>query len=387
MLALWGSPFFYYATEARPYALVAGFLGATLLCWQHATESNRRMVWVVALALSVAGMMLSHFLALLYIVPFCVAEAVRFYQRRRADLAVWAVLLIPCIIPFIYSQLMTRFEASVFPSPFQASWRKIAESYYGSLKIEATPLLLVLGLVWLITPRHPEGKKPIPKIEGADLAVVAGMIGMPILVNLVLMRTHGAYFDRYALPVAFGYGLALAFFLANRTQQSVRAAIVASSVLLLFVLAFNLGPGLKQSVWARRNEVKNARTIEQVRPDLPLVAASGLTFLEMDHYSDPQTVSRLYYLTDRKLAVHYASATIFEGMPNLKEYFPIRGHVTGYWEFIAAHREFLVLGTPDYPEDWLLSALVDQGAQVRYLGNFPAQYKDTQLFLITKSGA
>jgi hypothetical protein len=341
----------------------------------------------VALALSVAAMMLSHLMALVYVVPFCLAETVRFYQRRRADLAVWAALLIPCIIPFIYGQLMTRFEASVFPPPFQASLRKIAESYYGSLKIEAIPLLLALALVWLTASHHFEGRRHTRRVQRADLAIAAGLMAIPALVNLVLMPTHGAYFDRYALPVAFGYGLAFAFLLANRTDQSARAAMVASSILLLFVLTFNLGPGRKQSVWARRNEAKNTRTIEQVRPDLPLVAASGLTFLEMDHYSDPQTVSRLYYLTDRKLAVHYASATIFEGMPTLKDCFPIRAHVTGYWDFIATHAEFLVLGTPDYPEDWLLSALIDQGAHVRYLGNFPGDYKDTQLFLIRKSGA
>ncbi len=383
MLVLWGSPFFYYATEARPYALVAGFLGATLLCWQHATEPNRKAVWVLALALSVAGMMVSHLMALVYVAPFCLAETVRFYQRRRADLAVWAALLAPCVIPFIYARLVTRFEASVFPPPFQASLRKIVESYYGSLKIEALPLLLVLALAWLIAPRGSERKRPMQRVETADLAMAAGMVAIPVLVNLVLMRTRGAYFDRYAFPVAFGYGLAVAFFLADRTKQSVRAAMATSGILLLFVLMFNLGPGLKQSVWTRRDAVKNTRTIEQMRSDLPLVAASGLTFLEMDHYTDPQTVSRLYYLTDRKLAVRYASATIFEGMPMLKGYFPIRAHVAGYRDFISAHPEFLVLGTPDYPEDWLLSALVDQGAQVRYLGAFPGQYKDAQLFLVT----
>jgi Dolichyl-phosphate-mannose-protein mannosyltransferase len=387
MLVLWGSPFFYYATEARPYALVAGFLGATLLFWQRATEPDRRIGWAVALGLSVAAMMLSHLMALAYVVPFCLAETVRFYQRRRADLAVSTALLIPCIIPFIYGHLITRFEASVFPPPFQASLRKIAESYYGSLKIESIPLLLALALAWLTAPQHFERRRHIQPVQRADLAIAAAMTAVPVLVNLVLIRTHGAYFDRYALPVAFGYALAFAILLANRTDQSARAAMVASGILLLFVLMFNLGPGRKQSVWARRNEITHTRTIEQVRPDLPLVAASGLTFLEMDHYSDPQTVSRLYYLTDRKLAVHYASATIFEGMPTLKDYFPIRAHVTGYWDFIAAHPEFLVLGTPDYPEDWLLNALIDQGAQVRYLGNFPGDYKDTQLFLIRKSGA
>ncbi len=105
-----------------------------------------------------------------------------------------------------------------------------------------------------------------------------------------------------------------------------------------------------------------------------------MTFLEMDRYADRQTVARLYYLTDHELAVRYASATIFEGMPVVKQYFPIRAHVTDFPAFISEHPVFLVLGTPDYPEDWLIRALVGRGEVVQYLGELPGPYKDSQLF-------
>jgi 4-amino-4-deoxy-L-arabinose transferase-like glycosyltransferase len=389
MLVFWANPFFYYATEARPYAVVIGFLGLSLLCWERAARPERNFAFVLLLALSVAGMMLSHMMALLYIAPFCLAEAVREYRLHKLDVGIWAALLVPCAIPFIYLRSIERFDTSIFPPVFQASAHKILEAYYGSLRVEALPLLLALLLAWLTSSRELRDEtRSGRRISAVELALAAGFLSLPALVNLALMRTHGAYFERYALPVAFGYGLAATFFVANRANLRKLPPLAASVVLLLFVIAFNVGPGLKQSVWAHRGAVGAlpGKMLDQITPQLPLVAASGLTFLEMDHYEDAATVARLYYLTDRRLAIRYAGATIFEGLSTVKNYFPIRGRVVPYQEFVAAHPVFLVLGTPAYPEDWLLRALVAMNADVRYLGELPGLYKDTQLYKVTVPG-
>jgi hypothetical protein len=197
-----------------------------------------------------------------------------------------------------------------------------------------------------------------------------------------LMRSHGAYFDRYGFPVSFGYALLCGFVLANICDFMNAPAVAASAVLLTFFAAFQLGPGRRASAWSKHQAIAQTKSIENIRTDLPLVAASGLTFLEMDHYESSRLTNRLYYLTNRGLALRYANATIFEGMPKLKDYFPIRAHVTEYSAFVENHSEFLVLGTPDYPEDWLLRALLDQGYEVRLMGNFPGLYKDSQLYKI-----
>ncbi len=387
LLTVWASPFFYYATEARPYALLMGFLGLTLLSWEYAVRPGRTILSVCLLALSVTGMMLSHMMAVLYVTPFCFAELARSYRRRRLDIPLWLSLLVPCAIPFIYVHLMSRFEASVFPPVFQASVRRIFESYYGSLRLEALPLLIAFLLALCVSPRPGRlGAQIARPITAADIALAAGLLAIPALVNVVLMRSHGAYFDRYALPVSFGYGLVIVYILAIRTNVSQFAALLFSGVLLAFVCAFNLGPGLKQSVWAHRSakapDVYH-RILRRTLPDLPLVAASGLTFLEMDHYEDPATVGRLFYLTDRQKAIQYANATIFEGLPALTKYFPIRAHVVPFSEFVAKHHRFLVLGTPDYPEDWLIRELLDTRETVQYIGNIVSPYKDAQIYEVT----
>jgi hypothetical protein len=384
MLVLWASPFFYYATEARPYALVIGFAGAALLLWRRATEPDRSLVSVCLLGLCVVGMMFSHMMGILYIAPFCLAELVREWRLHNLDIGIWVAFLLPCAIPFLFIDLTSRFESNSFPPAFQGSLHKIAEAYYGSLKLEALPLLLALMLAFSLTPPHAESEKR-SQIGPVELALAIGFILIPGMVNLALMRTHGAYFDRYALLVEFGYALVIAFLLAGRTNSNRAAPFAASCVLFVFVCAYNLGPGLKPSVWARgrADTLASSRALEQTRPDLPLVAASGMTFFEMDHYADPGTVARLYYLTDRSLAIRYANATIFEGMPGLKKYLPIRANFSAYSDFVARHRTFLVLASPDYPEDWLLRALLAAHADVRYLGEFPGPYKDKQLYQVT----
>jgi hypothetical protein len=39
-----------------------------------------------------------------------------------------------------------------------------------------------------------------------------------------------------------------------------------------------------------------------------------------------------------------------------------------------------VLGTPDYPEDWLIPKLIADKAELNFLGELPRGYKDQMLF-------
>ena len=107
----------------------------------------------------------------------------------------------------------------------------------------------------------------------------------------------------------------------------------------------------------------------------------------MDHYELPDVIERLYYLTERDAAIRYAHATIFEGLPVVRRWFPVRAKVEEYRDFVRQHDRFLVLGTPGYVEDWLLSKLKDDGAKIRLLAEMKTSYKDGSLFEVTTSGA
>ncbi len=386
MLVFWSTPFLSYATEARPYGLIFGFFGIAMLAWERAIEPDRSKASVALLALAVTGMALSHFFALFYVLPFCGAELVRWYRSRKVDLPLWASLVIPSVILFIYIRTISGYEGAVFPPAFQASPRKMAAFFYDTLSPESLILLFAISLALLVVFRREQDQTEATALmKPVELAFTAGLLAIPVIVNLALMRSHSAFFLRYGLPAVLAYGILIAFFIAMYTNSNRLAAAVASAVLLIYVAGLNLAMPAK-SIWAQRGAravSSPASPIELVRPDLPLVAASGLTFLEMDKYANPSIVSRLYYLDDLDLAVRYAHATIFEGYAKLKQYFPIRANVEPYRQFVTEHSEFLVLGTPDYPEDWLLRRLLDIHATVQYLGDFPGPYKDTQLYQVS----
>ncbi|MBV9158639.1 MAG: glycosyltransferase family 39 protein [Acidobacteriaceae bacterium] len=391
MLVFWATPFFSFSTEARPYGLIVGFFGIAMLAWDAATETRRSGFAIPMLAFAVTGMMLSHFLTVFYILPFCLAELFRWYLSRRFDLPLWAALLVPLIIPFAYLSTMKRYQAALFPPSFQASLGKVTGFFYRTLDPESLILLLALCLAMVVAFRRERrvGGSAISS-KPLDAVFSVGLLSLPLLINVVVMRSHGVAFHRYSGPTVFAYGLLFAFFLAVYTNANRLAALVASFLLLVYIAGVNLVPPAL-TVWHTwRTPTRDSLPppfIQGVRPDLPLVAASGLTFLEMDRYADPVTVSRLYYLCDRELAIHYAHATIFEGFPVLKQYFPIRANVEPYQEFVRQHPSFLVLGTPDYPEDWLLRRLMDIHAIVRYLGDFPGPYKDSQLYAVSMPGS
>ncbi len=42
-----------------------------------------------------------------------------------------------------------------------------------------------------------------------------------------------------------------------------------------------------------------------------------------------------------------------------------------------------MLGTPDYPEDWLIRELLDRHNTVQYIGNIVSPYKDSQIYEVT----
>jgi hypothetical protein len=385
---LWSTPFLYYATEARPYALVLAFFSIALLAWCARSQGRHPAASVAVLALAICGMMLSHFFAIFYILPLSLAELVRDYRARKVDFPVWASLLLPLAIPFIFLSIMARYGTMAFPQVYLATWGTILEFFYNTLSPEAWVLLPAICAGIVIALRR--GRKPDPAAVPTRLetALVVGLLVIPFAIIAALILNHGSFNNRYAIPTGLGYAMFLAFFVAMYSGSSRLAASVTSLILFGFITLTNiLHPALE--AWHHfRNPGTQIQSdaLVNIDPNLPLVAASGLTFLEMDHYAQPATVARLYYLTDRRLALRYAHATIFESFPKLKRVFPIRASVTPYPQFVSEHPRFLVLGTPDYPEDWLIKRLLDIHATLRYLGDIAGPYKDHQLYEVTMPG-
>jgi hypothetical protein len=178
--------------------------------------------------------------------------------------------------------------------------------------------------------------------------------------------------------------IGMAILLGLRLVHNHYAGYAAAAVLLVFCVRTDVLGASSSSA------AKDASALAAVRSDLPLVDASAVTFFEMNHYEKPDILSRLYFLKDRSLAMSYTHTNIFEDRgwgDKMKPDFPISANVSSYNDFIHQHREFLVLGTYDAPEEWLLRKLVDDGARLTWLGTYPLPYVDSDLYLVSQPAA
>ena len=390
-LILLGSNFGPYSFEARPYALMFGFLGIAAIGWQSAIEEGRtgRGLALLLLFIGAAGMLLSHVLALIAYGAFFFAECIRFALRRKPDWILWAVLVSPLAFCASYLPLMQNHGGGAYPIPFQASPLKVLGTY-SSIWMDVAPLLaLAMVLIVFFRAYAPEATPAhMSTLEIPEISFAIGLVCVPIEVGILFMRSHSAYFPRYGMAALFGAAILVPHFMARWKHNSPRAALTCVIVFIFGVitpgwLVFDANKYLNPSGTHLLPATALTTPYRQVEPGLPFVDASGLTFLEMNDRETPAFLSRVYYLTDEQAAIQYAHATIFEGFTNLKHDFPIRGNVTPYRQFVQQHRRFLVYGTYSYPEDWLLRKLLADGATLKFLGDFPSIYDNRELYEVT----
>ena len=382
VLLFWFSIYLKYATEARPYGLLIGFFSLSLLSYDRLIDrqfSKNRYLYLAGLLLGNAGMMLSHILAPLSIMPFGAAELIRSWQRRRIDVPVWFTILAPLGIAKLFVSNVQSFEQSYFPVIFQASFKKIPVFYLKSFFF-IWPVAIAGMIVALASSRfigQPRIKRGFSFFYLPHIAFAFALLLPPILINLVFMINHGAFWPRYCITtILLLYVLLCLVFawLSNFARSSALAVVVA----ILIV-------GIIQTAAAHR-PLRPMHRIEAIRPDLPMVDASGLAFLEMDHYESSQFLKRLYYLTDRPSAIRYVHATLFEGFGELHRYFPLRATALPYNDFIREHKHFMVFGTPGAAEDWLFQKLQDDGAKIRTVEFIQTPYRDNGIYEVTFAG-
>ena len=386
VVLLWNTTFFYYMSEDRPYALVIGFLALLVVAWRKATEPARNPIWILALLLLGFAMMGSHFMAVFVLLAFLAAEGVRAWDRKRLDLPVTLSLVAPFSIPYIYSRVIGGFGAMVFPPAFQPHRKTllvIGDLVSQDFIIFAFVLVLSLIVTTFVVTRNesypgreaPAGQLFYKSFTPAEWMLLLVLLLEPVMSIVSIARRHAAFFPRYGLPICIPIAILISSFLWWRFKG---LKIVGLITVVIGLYAFS--PGVTSIFNWPTPPVPNT-AYQLIDSDLPLVTDSGLTFVEMNHREHPAFLNRLYYLTDREDAIKYAHATLFEWeAANAFPVFQFQSTVEPLRSFEAAHKKFLVLGSYDYPENWLLRKLQADGATLLYLGSFETGYQSKQLF-------
>jgi hypothetical protein len=408
VLVLLESDAFQFSIDARPYSLLLGFLSLAMVGYQEIEgdpAGNKCSPWrhrlgLAAVVVGVAGMLLSHMFGLLGLAGLATAELWRTRIRRRIDWPVTAAILLPLLLLATYAPMFRNHGAAIYPVQFQPDGEVIFDFYVALVNRQIVALCLtVLAFLVLLGPTHLRsgipGNGPRWFFTAPEWVISIATMVAPLILIGYLMRSHGAFFPRYGLIALMGVIVLTTALLGrwtmNGDKPDGRAALLGSVILLLMSGLWLAIPQLIAE-GALIPNVKNSepRTIPcqacsetaALNPSIPLVDASGLTFIEMNHRETPSTLARVYYLTDTAASTEYAHANIFEQMPSLVASFHLQGHAVPYSGFVQQHPHFFVLGRYDYPEDWLLRKLTAEGAEMRLIGSVADGYRDTELYEI-----
>lgn len=415
VLLFWSTPYFSYATEARPYGLLLGFTAVLIAAWD-AAERNRRFT-IPLIAASATLLLLSHVFGVLSLGAVIVGELVREARRKKLDLPVLLALFLPLMATVMYRPLFHSAVAIAFPPEAAVTWGKLYYLYFSIFRWMWRPLLAIA--IILVLARKNFRDTESTQSRGLSVALTL-LFFVPLGLTLVFLRSHGAFYERYGmvavLPIVIVVPLIIRRFAANESSLPMQSFVAVGVLLLLsttlrtpiqnaaagvmkpkaaakltgLLVTSSHGPfrpwfknlPITADLLSERERAPQV-ALAHFRPDLPIVAASELTFFEMDQREPESTDHRLYYLYDRNAELQIAHRSITDGVLNAREFFPTRSNVESYESFVATHPQFLALGTYEHPGDWLFRKLQQDGYSLRIVGRI-AGYADSDIYLVSR---
>jgi hypothetical protein len=380
---LWSTMFLNYTWQDRPYALFVALVVLLVLAWEWAAETRRH--WCGVAAVTGLGMLVvgTHFMGIFILPAFVAAELARGWQKRKLDVPMLAGLVLPCIALVAYRTTFQEYGTILFPQVFQPRPGMIVPEYI--VLAGNCGIALLGGLIFLVL----EKVAPVLSASEAfpatapEVVLLLGILLEPMVALAAVARSHGGFYPRYGLPACCSIAILTVGLLWRFLRQS-RAAAVLVAAGLCVVPTWNATTAVRVAVSrADGTEADSRGGYRSVEPALPLVAASGLTYVEMNHREPLAVLRRLYFLRDTAAEIQYAHSTLFDGEDVVGKTFHFQSKVEALGDFEAAHPRFLVLGTFDYSEDWLLRKLQADGDTIRFLGRYGTTYKDKDLYEVT----
>lgn len=374
---------YYYAYEARPYGIVLGFAGLSLICWQSAVEGNYRKFSLVGLAVSVAAAVSNHYYAVLLFVPLAVGEAARSISLRRLDLPIWVAFGSGLGPLLLFMPLIAQAKTHSGTFWAQPHWRSALDFYYHLLAPALLPLvmMLVLSAVYSTTrPRSPSGPNRDSRCTPPfhEIAAALGFIAIPVVAFVLAKTVTGALTDRYALPSVIGFSILFAFAAYRLLDGRV---IIGASLVVSLLCGFMIVEVRSFRSLAEAS-LGQGKTYEFLRSDsesqLPIVVSDLVAFMSLAHYAPQDIASRVVYLADPQASFrHFGHTSVEQNILDLKPWFGLK--VEQYAPYIASQERFLVYGGI-HSGNWLLFELKPASMRIELRG----RNGNNLLFLVSR---
>jgi hypothetical protein len=383
---------FYYAYEARPYALVMGFSSLALLFWQNAIRHRKRRVAAIGLGVSLAAALACHYYAILAFVPLLTAEVVWCWRRRRFDVAVAAAFLfglapIPFMLPLI--RAAKAYAATFWATPhwsdmylyypsmlcaahqrwcharqFQDPLRSpdvASAAFTLDLLLAAIPVFLAFVVV--SRDRKETETDPAGGLSLPEWVAITGFALTPVLAVILAKTVTHAYADRYAMIAMVGLAPMLALSMAKASRNRPAAAAVAVLIALGLFLAGSAFDARRLRAETRGYDFILSFLREE-RAGMPVVITNPHIFFELSAIQEnrPSPVP-IRYLFDRDLALGYTGTDTVElGLIAFHDWAPLSME---RFDAFAAHPQPVVLFGNPTPFSWVTQELQRQNWRIR----------------------
>jgi nitrate reductase gamma subunit len=365
----------YYATEARPYGMLMGCVGLTLLAWDKADRAYGGAILAILLAIAVS----LHYLAVFVFVPFAAGEATRWIRTGRFRPALWLALLVGALPLAVYWPLLAHFK-SVYGSHF---WEtpKIADitHYYDHIVDmgigfgAGLAAVVGIGLFAILLLKRGDNPSTATTSRLEDCAVILTFLLLPIIGCLATKMVHSGFTYRYALAGVLGISMAMAY-MADWAGERAKLLLI---IFLLAVLSVR-----EVRYWAV--EARGPATVPAIPADvtksaaaagLPLVVSNLLDYLPLAYYDRDK--SHFLVLVDPSRVLHYLRTDAVDiDLLLLSRLLPL--NVQTFSAFAPQHSRFLLYSRSGDEWSWLPDRLKDDGDVVKPI----LVHQDHTLFLV-----
>jgi len=355
-----------YATEARPYSLVAACIAFGLVCYQRAPATR----WMLLLGISLALAEALHYYAIFSIAPFCAAEGAILLKTKQFRWKVWLALACSFLPLAVFWPLLMQFKAAfgahMWSPPALGNITPIYGWFFHTGAAIGIGIAAALSAVLVLALLSP-GTAPDPAAEppSHELVLALVFLALPFIGFAGTKIGHGIMVNRYVLPGVLGMAMACGYLL----QWSGSKSVAVFAVFVLFVVAFQ-----ERSFWVTHRGhltavhspaedlVRILNGLPRYR-DLPVVISDGLDYLPIAHYASPEEARRFVSVVDPAASVTYQGNDILEkSLAILRSYTLLQVH--DFPAFAAEHRTFLLYSRGG-PFDWWPNRLVREGYALR----------------------
>jgi hypothetical protein len=376
---------FYYAYEARPYALVLGFSSLALLFWQNAIRDRSRRLAAIGLGASLAAALACHYYAILTFVPLVTAQTVWCWRRRRFDVAVAAAFLlglapIAFMLPLIraakayaatfwakphWSDMYLYYQSMLCTAPQRWCHARGPDLASGAFTLDLLLAAVPVFLAFIVVSR--DRKESVPEPAGGlslpEWVAISGFALTPVLAVILAMTVTHAYADRYAMIAIVGLAPLLAVSMAKASRNKPAPAAITVLIALGLFLA-----GSASEARRLRRAIGGYDFIlsflHEERAGMPVVVTNPHMFFELsaiqENHSSPVPIR---YLFDRDRALAYTGTDTVElGLIAFQDWAPLS--MEPFDTFTAHPERIVLLGNPA-AFSWVTQELQRQNWSVR----------------------